>query len=330
MNWKQLEEHVRLIASCKWAAAANPEHVNGVDVDCVLKPASDRWVVIEITKENTLDKLREDLAKFAAIRPYLFAKTIYSECYFICQGDPPPSLIETGAGLNVRVLSAAGFEKLFLDFDSYRHLRQQRKFGSAVDPESGESDPRSYVGVRYVELSGDRTYSVSDIARHLRDGRRIVLLGNYGTGKSRCVREVFSSLASSQFPTSIYPLAIDLRDQWGMKRSREVIQRHCDDLGLTLMTDPLMRILDKGVVCLLLDGFDEIGSQAWSDNPARLTGIRSESLRGVRDILTSHRGGCLITGREHYFNSNDEMYSCLGLDASDTLTLRCADEFTDA
>ncbi|MGD9641396.1 MAG: hypothetical protein AB7V08_01520 [Elusimicrobiales bacterium] len=330
MNWKQLEDYVRFIASSKWASPAHAEHLNGVDIDCVVKPEADRWVLVEITKENNLEKLRADLAKFASVKPFLFARNIYAECYFVCEDEPPPSLMETGAGVNVKVLSTMGFERLFLDYSSYRHLRLQRKFGSAVDPESGESDPRAYVEVKYVTKSSGREYSVLEIANLLREGRNIILLGNYGAGKSRCVRELFNILSVPQTLATIYPLAIDLRDQWGMKRAHEIIQRHCDDLGAPTITNPVMQILEQDTICLLLDGFDEIGSQTWSDNPVRLTAIRSESLRGVRDLFEHHRGGVLITGREHYFNSDDEMYKCLGLDAANTVTLRCADEFTDA
>lgn len=329
MNWKELEAHVRLIASCKWAAVANPEHINGVDVDCVVKPAPDHWALVEITKEHTLDKLRSDLAKFASVRLFLFGKNIYAECYFVCQDEPPPSLIETGAGMNVKVLSALGFERLFLDYQAYRHLRSERKFGSAVDPESGETDVRTYVEVKYIDAARGESYTTVQLASQLRSGKKIILLGDYGTGKSRCVRELFGELSKQSQDSAIYPLAIDLRDQWGMKRAHEIIQRHTDDLGIGQITVPLMRILDRNVVCLLLDGFDEIGSQAWSDNAARLTQIRMESLRGVNDLISRHRGGVLITGREHYFNSDAEMLQCLGLESSDCLLLRCADEFTE-
>jgi hypothetical protein len=80
-----------------------------------------------------------------------------------------------------------------------------------------------------------------------------------------------------------------------------------------------------------LDGIDEIGSQSWSGDPARLTEIRKISLEGVRDIITScGLSGILLTGREHYFSSDEEMLECLGLSGnSKFLKLRCPDEFSD-
>ena len=35
----------------------------------------------------------------------------------------------------------------------------------------------------------------------------------------------------------------------------------------------------------LLDGFDEVGAQTWSDDPTRLVSIRRQSLVGVKDLI---------------------------------------------
>ena len=87
--------------------------------------------------------------------------------------------------------------------------------------------------------------------------------------------------------------------------------------------------MDKGAITLLLDGFDEIASQVWSDDPKRLEEIRVQSLMGVADLVRSSRGGVLISGREHYFNSEEEMFRCLGLEPKNTLLICCADEFSE-
>lgn len=97
MEWKELEEHVRDLASCHWASKANPETINGVSFDCVIKKRSDYWIIIEISKEETLDKLRTDIAKFAAVRAYLFSQSIYAESYFVCN-HPTEQMRVTGEG----------------------------------------------------------------------------------------------------------------------------------------------------------------------------------------------------------------------------------------
>ena len=113
-----------------------------------------------------------------------------------------------------------------------------------------------------------------------------------------------------------------------MRRGPEIIRRHFEDLGLSQMADAALKVIDKGLVTLLLDGFDEIASQIWSDDPVRLGEIRKQSLAGVYDLINMANGGILIAGREHYFNSDDEMFQCLGMNSSSTLVLKSADEFS--
>lgn len=331
MKWQQLEEHVRMIAALKWQHEARAETINGVKVDCVVRVRADYWVLVEITQDTSLAKLRTDLAKFATVRPYLFAKQIYAEPYFVTQNAPPPSLFDSGAGQNVSVHSLAAFDALFFDFPSYRYARSQRRFGSAVDLVSGEKDPRAYVPVKYIDDTTKQSLSLDDLATALAKGSRIVLLGQYGTGKSRCIQELFECIVRRMTPSTIlYPLAIDLRDNWGTKRGHEIVHRHFDDLGISSYSNQVMQILEKDSICLLLDGFDEIGSQAWSDNPKRLTKIREQSLLGVKDLISRTKSGIIITGREHYFNSNAEMFQCLGLTPRTAMLVRCADQFSDS
>ena len=61
MNWKELEKKVREIATFRWNCNAVTETIAGVKCDCVLKLSTDHWIVIEITKENNLTKVREDI-----------------------------------------------------------------------------------------------------------------------------------------------------------------------------------------------------------------------------------------------------------------------------
>jgi hypothetical protein len=153
MTWQDLQNNVKTIATFKWDQKAESEIINGVSLDLVIKHKIDYWIIIEVTKENTLAKLRTDLAKYQTVRPFLFSKLIYIECYFICENTPPPSLVLTGKGLNVNVLSFKDFEKLFFDYDSYRYARISRKFGSAVDPISGDKDTKKYIPVKYQGIS---------------------------------------------------------------------------------------------------------------------------------------------------------------------------------
>lgn len=142
------------------------------------------------------------------------------------------------------------------------------------------------------------------------------------------MREVFFAL-SKQANYSSYILAIDLKTTWGLQTAEEIIRRHFDAIGLSDAADFAIRAFHNGNVKFILDGFDEIGSQAWSDDPGTLKRIRLDSLRGVRDIIEKSRGGILIAGREHYFNTKTEMLTCLGAHDGMTIVGSCNREFND-
>lgn len=81
--WQKLEDRIREIASFRWGCVAAPEKIAGVDIDCVLKPSTDHWIAIEITQQNSLTKVREDITKLAGVRMALFGENIYCQCYFV-------------------------------------------------------------------------------------------------------------------------------------------------------------------------------------------------------------------------------------------------------
>jgi hypothetical protein len=328
MDWKALEDNVRNLASCHWLEPANPETINGVRFDCVIKIKPDYWIIIEISKEEKLDKLRIDMAKVAAVRLYLFSNNIYAECYFVCN-NPTEQMRVTGNGNNLQVMSVDEFRGRVLGYDKYFNLRSKHKFGSAIDRRSGKRDESEYIKVEYLSSDGRRAYTVLDIAQLLLRGEKVILLGEYGTGKSRCVQETFFALREAALNSWHFPISIDLRDNWGVKRGPELLRRHFEDLGISQLSEPVLRLLNSKRLILLFDGFDEIASQTWSNDPIILSNIRKQSLAGVSDLLTRLNCGVLITGREHYFNSSEEMFKCIGLNPRATHVLKCSKEFTE-
>lgn len=326
MTWQETEHEVRKIAESVWAVAAEPEREAGIKCDAILKPKKDYWVLIEISKQDSLSKLREDLAKLGLARQALLARGIYSECYFITSGEHS-SLRESGEAINVEVHDIVSFAAKFLGGSLYLSERRRTPFGSAVNPDDGSVDTNKYTHIGYDDQTGKR-YSVAEITHRVRAGSKILLIGEFGTGKSRCLMEVFEGIAADS--NAFVPVAINLRDNWGYKRLGHIIQNHMDSLGLGKFADNLVRSLRRGNHPLLLDGFDEIGSQSWTGDPSRLAETRKSSLEGVRDLIAQSKGsGVLITGREHYFSSDEEMFESLGINSDDAVILRCPDEFTE-
>lgn len=293
--------------------------------DAVIRVREDYLVLIEVTKSKTLEKLRQDLAKHNAMRMALLAEQKFAECYFVT-AEEESSLVATGAGMRVEVLSLSAFSAKFTGSPQYLAARKSKPFGSAVDPDSGLQDKIPYTSINYIDNAG-KAYSAEDIADELRSGRHVVMQGEFGTGKSRCLWRLFDILSNADalFP----PIAINLRDNWGYQRFHHIIQNHLDSLGLGEFQGSLVQSLMEGHHVVLLDGFDEIGSQSWAGDPARLAEVRRQSHRGVRDLVENCSNcGILITGREHYFNTDEEMEQCLGI-RGDYISLRSPDEFSE-
>jgi hypothetical protein len=328
MNWQDLEKRVREAAELKFGHQARAEDIAGIKCDCVVDLQDGSVALIEISKQSDLTKLREDLAKFNILRPHYLAKNIHPKCYFITQEDPTPSLIASGEPNFVTVQSVSQFIDQILGFNKYIELRKNAPFGSAVDLYSGEPDKSQYVQVKY-STSDNEQYSTSEIASELLRGKVVVLTGNYGSGKSRCVKEVFDSLCAAATQAFCNPIAINLKENWGLKRASEMLTRHFTELGLQDIVDNALKVAYASSTIYLLDGFDEIGAQTWSDEPSKLVAIRQQSLLCVKDLVTKSKGGILITGREHYFNNDAEMAQCLGLDRRTLLFLQCEDQLTD-
>jgi hypothetical protein len=234
-----------------------------------------------------------------------------------------------GNGVNIDVMSVGKFLRFFFPFPDYKEGRLRRPFGSSINPITGADDNSAYIPVSYHIEKDSKDISVTDIADYIKKGKRIILTGEYGSGKSRCLKELFNILAKQAETTHTYPIAIDLRDTWGLRRAVEIIRRHFDDLGLDKGASSINKAFGSDNFCYLLDGFDEVGSQAWSDDEIKLRSIRNQSLVGLRDLISKSTAGIIICGREHYFNNNDEMFEALGLDSDSTIVIRSKAEFTD-
>lgn len=327
MKWQDVEREVKRIAESVWGVKPESERETGVKCDAVLRLKPNYWILIEVSKLDDLGKLRDDISKLNMIRSTQMGKGIFCECFFVTSGEHT-SLRESGREANVEVHDLDSFASKFIGASQYVAERAKLPFGSAVHPDTGDVDPHQYAAINYADAH-HRRYAIKDIANELKRGQHVILIGEFGTGKSRCLMEVFRTLVSEN---PIFPaIAINLRDNWGLRKHHLIVNNHLDGLGLGQFSDALVRSLHRGNHVLLLDGFDEIGSQSWSGDAKRLTEIRKKSLEGVRDLIGNIKNaGFLITGREHYFATPEEMAESLGLDPSKTLVLRCPEEFSES
>ena len=286
-KWATFEERVREIAQHIWGRPCKPGRIGGVNVDGVVPLGPEIINLIEITEERSLGKVRGDIVKLQTAKAAALTEGRLARCFCVLNGQVTEAMREAATPHHIQVVSIDDFTKHFFAFDDYHSVRLRAPFGSAVDPLTGESDQTEYVSVRYLVDGRKNDVSSEDLADWIRGGKNIILMGEYGKGKSRCIREVFRHLSNDADETFCYPIAIDLRRTWGLSSSDEVLRRHFKILGLDHLESAAVRAFGSGALAILLDGFDEIGSQAWSNDVQRLKAIRAKSLEGVLRVVNT-------------------------------------------
>lgn len=324
---EELEDAVRKITALRWACPAQPEHIQGVNFDCVARPSMDQIILIEVTEERDLDKVRRDLTKIVPVRLALISNGYNCRAYIVMRHAPTHGMIEAGEAQKVYVRSLSAFESEFFDYQNYIQLRRSRTFGSSVDQKTGENDNISYIPVEYLG-SNEISFDIASIATELLSDGNVLLVGDFGTGKSRCFEEVFNSIANKTSHLGKYALAINLRDHWGASTAEEVLSGHLAGIGFTASFDNVIRLFNHGNLVLLLDGFDEVGAQSFGANRDRRQTLRKDALKGVRELVKRAKTGVFITGREHYFDNDEEMLAAIGMSPLNTKIISCLSEFT--
>ena len=327
-RWQKFEDQVREIATLIYGRPCQPKQIAGCDIDGFIELDEGQVVLFEITVNHTLRKVREDTTKLIQVRAALFSQGKFALCRIITDGVPTESMCQGGRSNNVDVWSFNELAAQFIEYENYRSARSDYPFGSSIDPQTGEIDRIKYVPVLYEDRNLKKSYSIKDIGEMIASGRQIVLLGEYGTGKSRCCSEVFEYIAKEWGITFLFPFAINLRECWGLEDAIELLRRHVRNLGLGRMEGSAVRAFNRRNLLFILDGFDEVGTQSWSIDDARLRQLRAKALVAIKDAITNSGNGTLITGREHYFSSQNEMFAALGLDPTRTLVLHVKEEFS--
>ncbi|MFJ1301660.1 hypothetical protein ACILG0_16970 [Pseudomonadota bacterium AL_CKDN230030165-1A_HGKHYDSX7] len=328
MTPEDFEIAVRSFASLKWTRQCIKETIAGIQIDGVIRLEENHFILLQITKNETLNKFRKDILDLELIRRKLFDDNyIVSECFLITEDDVSSLMAQTVAEKKMKTMRFEDFKRDFFDYSSYRYERSTKPFGSAVDPLTGEIDKNSFIKVNYSRQNKLADANFHDVKSLLQSGKIIILKGEYGTGKSRLIQSLFEGMSSD---LNEFILAIDLRDYKGVQSSDELIRRHLKKLGLGPFSDAGVKCLNSGLFTLLIDGFDEVAIQTWSELPQKIVDIRFREFGFIREIISNSKKGILITGREHFFNDDDEMIRAFGLQKGKYEILETKGEFTDA
>lgn len=253
--------------------------------------------------------------------------------WFITREEPTADqrgVAEKRRDRRVVAVSFDQFRSKLVDARMYIDLRQRYPYGSVRDPETGDTpDKLDYVALDLVRSDGT-SYSIKTVLTEVQEGKRFVILGDYGAGKSSTMREVFVRVAARFWDnkTFTFPILLNLRDHHGQTDPTEALERHARRIGYSAPSH-LVRAWRAGYVVLLLDGFDEIATAGWAGRTKTLKDLRYRSMELVREFVRQSppSAAVLLSGRAHFFDTEKEMAQSLGLDAG--FARLSLSEFTD-
>ena len=319
---EHFEDEVRRVARALWPSAglAGATKVDGHETDGVFL-TDDCIHIVEATTSRRKEKAKSDLTKIAKLMRKLGNRdsTRVPRGWFVTRDEPTADQrgIKVARDNNIAILSLNAFQARLVDSREYLSARVNYAFGSVRDPETGDLSPRvKYVPLDIVRRGSPDLVSHKDLSTLVSRGATVVLLGDYGSGKSMTLREVYLQLRNEHIRggTTRFPVYLNLRDHFGQDDPAEILSRHARTVGF----EPghhLVRAWRAGHVHLLIDGFDEIASISIQGEWQQLRRNRYQAMAAIRQLIDEHpaSAGFLIAGRAHFFDSSRERYSALGL-----------------
>lgn len=166
-----------------------------------------------------------------------------------------------------------------------------------------------YVPQRYRPVVGDgeppRPDAVGELQRLATepDGRFVLLLGDFGFGKTFALRELTRRLAET--PGAPLPILIDLRRLDRAHSVDGLIAAHLANHGNTVIDLRSLRyLLRQGRIVLIFDGFDELVSRISYD---RAADHLERLVQAVQD-----EAKIIVASRTQHFRNREQVLTALG------------------
>jgi NACHT domain len=330
------ENEVRRIARELWPSAAHSGAaiIGGKEHDGIFE-TEECIHLVEATTSRKMDKAQVDVGKLYALASKIQKKNPSKAVkgWFVTRDEPTADQrrVADKRSTFVIALSYSHFQSKLIDSHAYLAARANYPFGSVRDPETGENSPRvEYIPLDLVAIDYKTLKTVDELITEVTKGRRFVILGDYGAGKSMTLRHLYSQLRKDHFTgnTPSFPVYLNLRDHFGQTDPSEILERHAKAIGFSHPYH-LVRAWRAGYVILLLDGFDEVTTIGIQGLWRKLKDNRYRAMEAVRHFVREHphRTGIVISGRTHFFDSDLERRHALEI--SDNFLELSLTEFTD-
>tara|TARA_R110002124_G_scaffold261843_1_gene427806 strand:+ start:188 stop:2467 length:2280 start_codon:yes stop_codon:yes gene_type:complete len=318
------ESEVRRIGRLLWPTPAHQgaRIVDGRERDGVIV-TDDAIHIIEATTLRTKRKAEDDLDKTSTLVLKLRKENPDKSVrgWFVTKDDLTADQQEIAVKYKTTVnsLPFKDFLGKLVDARQYLSFRQKGSFGSVADPVTNHF---SYARDSYVPTTFFSESTLSDlkfgdfVEKSSTTGARTIVLGDFGAGKSMAMRETFFRLAQDFYSgaSSRFPIYLNLRNHIGQDSPVEALIRESTNTGYDRY-DEIVKAWRADLLVILLDGFDELLTPAWSQKVTQLREHRAACTRLISEFFreSPRDTPIIVAGRFNYFSSNAEMENAFRL-----------------
>ncbi len=327
LSGEHFESSVRQVARQLYSGSETTGSIklDGRERDEIIDTGTE-LIIVEATRSRKLDKAEYDLKKSAELVKTLRTSQKYSEYNFrillVTLDDPTADQNEyvrkSKTACPKEIISFSTLFSRLFDSRHYIRLRGDHAFGSIRNP-ADENDlnvpPSSYIPTALSRAGSGETLKAADLAAQSHDGGQFVVFGEYGSGKSMTLRDIYLR-ARDDFVSgrSIRcPVYLNLREHIAQTQPDEALYRHAEKIGLA-NAHSLISAWRAGFVVLFLDGFDELTPPQFAVSVSNLRQARRFAVELVKRFIeqTPSTAPVLMAGRESYFDSRSEACEALG------------------
>lgn len=232
---RDFEDDVRRVARLLWSddAFSGAAILDGRERDGIFE-TRDAINIVESTISTRRDKAIEDAQKTAEIVQKLRKTNIKHINGWLITLNEPTADQRTATqrfSHSVRLLSFDQFRSLLFNGAEYLRCRTDYRFGSVADPitRAALTELKNYVPIDLIESGSQKAADQNDLIENIKRNHteRFVLLGEYGSGKSVTLRNIFFTLkdAYKRSETHTVPIYLNLRDHTGQRDAVEALGR---------------------------------------------------------------------------------------------------------
>lgn len=187
---QHFENEVRRVARALWPEArySGAKKVDGRERDGYFE-TEECIHLLEATTSRKQDKARQDIGKLVSLATKLQRTSSPKavRAWFVTRDEPTADQRQVAEKYRnlVTVLGFSQFQARIIDVRAYLEARGNCAFGSVRDPVRGGLKPAvEYVPLAFTQSGESEAKGPEELVAVLSRGGRVVLLGDYGAGKS--------------------------------------------------------------------------------------------------------------------------------------------------